>query len=96
ATAVGGAASGAPQVPVTTTKGRSLVWAVGHDADQAVPRTPLAGQTVVHEFLDPAGGAGWVQATGPIAAANSVVSVGDSAPTLDRWELAAVEIPAAQ
>ncbi|MEA2533972.1 MAG: hypothetical protein QOJ93_1783 [Actinomycetota bacterium] len=96
ATAVAGAASGAPQVSVTTTKSRSLLWAVGYDADQAVARTPLAGQTMVHEFLDPAGGAGWVQATGPIAAANSVVSVGDSAPTLDRWELAAVEIPAAQ
>jgi hypothetical protein len=95
ATAVGGA-SGAPQVPVTTSKARSLVWAVGHDPDQAVARTPFAGQTVVHEFLDPAGGgAAWVQATGPISAANSVVTVGDSAPTLDRWELAAVEIPAA-
>jgi hypothetical protein len=97
ATAVGGAASGAPQVPITATKGRSLVWAVGHDADQAVPRTPLAGQTVVHEFLDPSGGnAGWVQATGPTSAPSSVVTMGDSSPTLDRWELAAVEIPPAR
>jgi hypothetical protein len=96
ATAVGGAASGAPQVPVTAPKARSVVWAVGHDPDQAVPRTPLAGQTVVHEFLDPAGGnTGWVQASGPTSGANSVVTMGDSFPTLDRWELAAVEIPSA-
>ena len=97
ATAVAGAASGAPRVSVTTTKSRSLLWAVGYDADQAVPRTPLAGQTVVHEFLDPAGGnAGWVQATGPTSAPSSVVTMGDSSPTLDRWELAAVEIPPAR
>jgi hypothetical protein len=96
ASAVGAAASGAPQVPVTTSKAHSVVWAVGHDPDQAVPRSPFPGQTVVHEFLDPAGGnAGWVQATGPIAAANSLVVVGDSVPTLDRWEMAAVEIPPA-
>ena len=96
ATAVAGAASGAPQVPLTASRARSVVWVVGHDADQAVARTPLPGQTIVHEFLDPAGGnTGWVQATGPIAAANSVVTVGDTAPTIDRWELAAVEIPAA-
>jgi len=96
-TAVGGAASGAPQVPVTASKARSVVWAVGHDPDQAVPRSPVPGQTVVHEFLDPAGGnTGWVQASGPTSAANSVVAMGDSFPTLDRWELAAVEIPPAQ
>jgi hypothetical protein len=73
-----------------------VVWAVGHDPDQAVPHTPLAGQTIVHEFLDPAGrNTGWVQASGPAPAANSVVTMGDSVPTLDRWELAAVEIPPA-
>jgi hypothetical protein len=95
-TAVGGAASGAPQVSVTASQARSGVWAVGHDPDQAVPRSPLPGQTVVHEFLDPAGGnTGWVQASGSTSAANSVVTMGDSFPTLDRWELAAVEIPPA-
>jgi hypothetical protein len=96
ATAVGGAASGAPQVPVTASKAHSVVWAVGHDPDQAVPRTPLPGQTLVHEFADPAGrDTGWVQASGPTSAASSVVTMGDTFPTLDRWELAAVEIPPA-
>ena len=93
ATAVAGAGNGAPQAAVTTTRAGSLLWAAGHDPDQAVARTPLGGQTLVHKFLDPAGHhASWVQATGPSAAANSVVTVGDSAPTLDRWELAVVEI----
>jgi hypothetical protein len=50
----------------------------------------------VHEFADPAGrDTGWVQASGPTSAANSVVTMGDTFPTLDRWELAAVEIPPA-
>src|SRR5207253_4300132 len=71
ATAVASAASGAPQVPVTATKAGSLLWAVGQDPDRAAPRTPLGGQSVVHESLGlMGGGTAWVQATGPIAAAN--------------------------
>ena len=94
ATAVAGAASGAPQVPVTTTKAGSLLWAVGQDPDRAAPRTPLGGQSVVHESFGPlGGGTAWVQATGPVAAANSPITMGDSAPTIDRWDLAGVEIP---
>ncbi len=94
ATAVGGAASGAPQVSVTPTKAGSLLWAVGQDPDRAAPRTPLGGQSVVHESFGPlGGGTAWVQATGAVAAANSPITMGDSAPTIDRWDLAAVEIP---
>jgi hypothetical protein len=94
ATAVAGAASGAPQVPVTPTKAGSLLWAVGQDPDRAAPRTPLGGQSVVHEsFGQLGGGTAWVQATGPVAAASSPITMGDSAPTIDRWDLAAVEIP---
>ncbi|HWD73139.1 MAG TPA: hypothetical protein VG779_11495 [Actinomycetota bacterium] len=94
ATAVAGAASGAPQVAVTPTKAGSLLWAVGQDPDRAAPRTPLGGQSVVHEsFGLPGGGTAWVQATGRVAAANPSITMGDSAPTIDRWDLAAVEIP---
>ena len=94
ATAVAGAPSGAPQVPVTTTRAGSLLWVVGQDPDRAAPRTPLGGQRVVHESLGLLGGStAWVQATGPIAAANSPITMGDSAPTIDGWDLAAVEIP---
>ena len=79
ATAVAGAASGAPQVPVTTTKAGSLLWAVGQDPDRPAPRTPLGGQSLVHEFLGQlGGGTSWVQATGPIAAASSRIAMGDS------------------
>jgi hypothetical protein len=77
ATAVAGAASGAPQVSVTPTKAGSLLWAVGQDPDRAAPRTPLGGQSVVHEsFGLPGGGTAWVQATGPVAAANSPITLG--------------------
>jgi hypothetical protein len=95
ATAVGGAAAGAAVVALTTTRGGSLLWAVGHDGSQAVTPTPLVGQNIVHQFLDRAAGhASWVQTAGRISAANSVVTLGDSAPILDRWDLVAVEIPA--
>ena len=96
AIAVAGAASGAPQVSLTPSKAGSLLWAVGQDPDRPVPRAPLGGQNVVHEsFGLMGGGTSWVQATGPVAAANSPITVGDSSPTIDRWDLAAVEIPPA-
>ena len=48
----------------------------------------------MHESFGPlGGGTAWVQATGPVVAANSPITMGDSAPTIDRWDLAAVEIP---
>lgn len=96
-TAVGAAATGPPAVTVTTTKPGSLVWFVGHDGSRAVARTPLGGQTIVHEFLDTAAGhSSWVQATGQVAVSNSVVTAGDSTPILDRWDIAAVEIASSQ
>jgi hypothetical protein len=96
ASAVAGAAGGAPQVAVTPSKAGSLLWAVGQDPDRPAPRIPLGGQSVVHESFGPlGGGTAWVQSTGPVAAAGSPITMGDVAPTTDRWDLAAVEIPPA-
>lgn len=88
---------GAPSVALTTTGARSDVVLVGSDWDQAIARTPDAGQQLLREWVDAADGdTFWVQApTGPIASAGSRVTLGDTAPTSDRWDLAAVEVRAA-
>jgi hypothetical protein len=93
AAANAGASSGAPRVTLTTTSANSLVWAVGDDWDRAVARTVSAGQTKQGEYLAPAGDTFWVQyLTVPVAAAGVTATISCSAPTNDRWNLAAVEI----
>jgi hypothetical protein len=93
ATAGAGAGSGAPSVSLTTTRSGSWVWAVGHDWDRATARTVGAGQVKVDELLASAGDTFWVQrqsATSPLP--GTTVTVNDTAPTNDRWNLAAVEV----
>jgi hypothetical protein len=94
ASVTGGAASGAPSVSLSTTGEGSLVYAVGHDWDKATARTLGPNQTMLHQYLDTAtGDTSWSQytslATGP---AGSVVTLNDTAPTNDQWDVAAVEI----
>jgi hypothetical protein len=54
-------------------------------------------QTLVHQWVDTTNGdTYWVQAaTGAVAAAGTPIQIRDTAPTTDRWNLAAVEIVAA-
>jgi hypothetical protein len=94
----GGAASGAPSVSLATTAAGSLVYGVGNDWDTAVARTLGANQVLLRQFLDTkTGDTFWSQysgqATGP---AGSLVTLNDTAPTADQWNLAAVEILAAK
>jgi RHS repeat-associated protein len=85
----------APSVTLKTTKAGSLVWATGHDWDHAATITPLGGQSLVHQFRDTrVDRTYWSQrTTEAVVSSGKVVTIGDSAPTTDRWELAAVEIP---
>jgi fibronectin type 3 domain-containing protein len=98
ASAGASAPTGAPTVSLTTTQGGSLIYGVGNDWDTATPRTPGSGQTIVHQFLAPAGDTFWVQKQDIASSASGVqVQLNDTAPTADRWNFAAVEIaPAAQ
>ncbi|HET8559507.1 MAG TPA: Ig-like domain-containing protein [Marmoricola sp.] len=91
------AASGAPTVRLTTTADGSWVWGVGDDWDRAVARTLPAGQTLVDQYLASVGDTFWVQRhDAPTASAGTSVTVNDTAPTTDRWNLAAIEVrPAA-
>jgi Domain of unknown function (DUF1929)/Bacterial Ig domain len=93
ATVAASAATGAPSVSLATTRAGSWVWAVGNDWDRATARTVGSGQTKVDEFLAPAGDTLWVQRlTAPTPLPGTTVTVNDTAPTNDRWNLAAVEV----
>ncbi len=97
ATAAASGASGAPTVSLTTTRAGSWVWGVGNDWDSATERTVGPGQTKVDEFLASVGDTFWVQRqTSTTGIGGTLVTLNDTAPTSDRWNLAAVEVlPAA-
>jgi len=93
AKAAASAKTGAPAVSLTTTKASSLVLAVGIDWTNAVKRTPVAGQSLVEQYLDSKAHATyWLQTAGTGHAAHVAVKVADKAPTGDRSDFAAVEI----
>jgi hypothetical protein len=94
ASATASAATGAPKVSLTTTVGGSVVYGAGNDYDRAVARTVGLGQAMVHQWLDTAiGDTYWVQArTAALTTPMTTATINDTAPTDDRWNLAAVEI----
>ena len=94
ASASADAPSGAPSVTLTTKGAGSLVFGVGNDWDTATPRTPGADQVVLHQWADASSGdTFWSQnTTAPLGPAGAVATLNDTAPTADRWNLAAVEV----
>ena len=87
------AATGAPSASLTTTRAESWVWGVGVDWDKPTARTVGSGQTLVDQYFSPSGDTYWTQrrsATTP--AAGTPVTINDTAPTADRWNLSLVEI----
>ena len=90
------AGSGAPTTSLVTTASNSWVLGVGNDFDNAVARTLGAGQTLVHQYLTPTGDTYWVQRqTNPIALSGTTVTINDTAPTADRYNLSIAEVVAA-
>jgi hypothetical protein len=93
ATASGSSGSGAPSATLVTTRNNSLVFGIGYDWDGAVARTPNTGQSLIHQFLSPDDDTIWVQRqNSPIPLAGTSVSISDSAPDTDRFDLSIVEI----
>ena len=87
---------GAPTAALVTTGNGSLVLGVGNDWDNAITRTPATGQTVVHQYLPPVGDTYWVQMrSSPIPLSGTGVTINDSVPTSDRYDLSVVEVLAA-
>ena len=93
AVASGYAANGAPAARLTTTQNGSLVVGVGNDYDNAIARTPLAAQTVIHQDLSPTQDTYWVQQlNATVPAKGTTVTLGDSAPTTDRYNVSICEV----
>lgn len=85
--------SGAPSGSVTTTQNNSWVWGVGFDWLHATSRTPGAGQTVFAQHKDANSNTEWVQSTtSPTAASGTSVTINDTAPATDPFDLTIVEI----
>jgi Domain of unknown function (DUF1929)/Bacterial Ig domain/Glyoxal oxidase N-terminus/Kelch motif len=95
-TASKGASTGAPTASLVTTASNSMVLGVGNDYDNALARTLGTGQSLVHQYLTPSGDTYWVQAsTNAVPLSGTSVTISDTAPTKDRFNLAIVEVVAA-
>jgi Bacterial Ig domain/Lysyl oxidase len=97
ASAGASAASGAPHVSLTAKAAGSLAFAVGDDYSHAIARTVGPGQALISQLADAqSGDTYWVQGTSTaVSAAGQRVTLDDTAPTADQWNLAAVEVTAA-
>jgi hypothetical protein len=93
ATASTNAATGAPTATLVTTRNGSWVFGVGNDWDNAVARTPGTNQTLIHQDLASVGDTYWVQMqNSPTPASGTSVTINDTAPTKDSYNLSLVEI----
>ncbi len=94
ASATAGGTTGAPSVSLNTTEEGSLVFGVGNDYTSATSRTLGPNQVMLSQYLDTkTGDTFWSQYTGQIiGAAGSTVTLNDTAPTDDEWNMAAVEV----
>jgi len=94
ASAAAGAVGGAPSVSLKTSSEGSLVYAVGADYDHAISRTLGPNQVLLRQNLDTsAEETFWSQFTNAITGpAGETVTMDDTAPTGDRWDMASVEI----
>jgi len=78
---------------LTTTRANSLVVGVGHDWDHATARTVGANQTLVHQYLATIGDTFWVQrTTNVVPVAGTSVTINDTAPTTDSYNLTICEV----
>jgi hypothetical protein len=92
----GNSSGGAPTASLTTTRNGSWVIGVGADFDGPLSRTPGANQTIVHQDLENLAAAYdtfWVQMqNAPTPLSGTTVTINDTAPTTDRYDLSICEI----
>ena len=76
-----------------TTRNNSWVFGTGNDFDNAIARTAGSGQTVVHQDLTSTGDTYWIQMQNSVTAVSgTTVTINDTAPTSDRYNLSVVEV----
>ena len=94
ATAHASGSSGAPHLTLKTEAATSLVFAAGNDWDRAAARKLPVGWVMLDQWLNTGtGDTYWSQYTNhPTGKAGTRVSVRDTKPTNDNWNLAAVEL----
>ena len=89
----GNADPGAPTAALVATANGSLVLGVGDDWDSAVARTLGPNQAMVHQFLASVGDTYWVQReSNATSLSGTSITLNDSAPTSDRYNLTIVEV----
>jgi len=94
ATGTGSANPGAPTASLVATQNFSRVFGVGNDVSSATARTLGPNQIMVHQYLAAAADTFWVQRlsqSGPILS-GTTVTINDTAPTADRYNLSICEI----
>ena len=85
--------SGVPTASLVSTRDNSLVLGVGNDFDNSIARTPGTGQSLVHQYFPQVGDTYWVQKLdSAVAKAGTSVTINETAPASDRWNLAIVEV----
>ena len=93
ATGSANANPGAPTATLVTTRANSLVVGVGNDYENAIARTLGPNQTLVQQFLSTDGDTYWVQrTTNLVPVAGTSVTINDTAPATDRYNLTICEI----
>ena len=89
----GNASEDLPSASLVTTRNNSWVFGVGNDYNNAISRTPASGQSIVHQDLAPVGDTYWVQMqNGPTAWSGTNVTINDTAPSTDRYNLSLCEV----
>ena len=84
--------TGAPSATLVTTRANSMVIGVGNDYDNAIERTPGPGQVLMHQYLTSVGDTYWVQRHMNGHPVGTSVTIDDTAPTTDRFNLSVVEV----
>jgi hypothetical protein len=94
ASASAGASKGAPTVSLAATQAGSAAFATGTDWSKAKVRTLGSGQELLAQTLETGqGDTFWSQyATTPSSTAGQTMTLNDTAPTKDHWDMAAVEV----
>lgn len=85
--------AGSQTATVTTTRAKSMLFAVGNDSESAQARSIPSSQTMVSQSLGSDGrSAYWVQRTAQIVSSGSQVTIGSFSPSDSEFNLSAVEV----